>query len=415
MNLLRSSPVAGLRRLLTRLKGFSEDRSGNIAIIAALGAIPLILAIGIAVDYSRASSAKSDLQEAVDAAVLAGARDATTSWTTVAGKVLTASVKTRDFTVASSSFTTDASGNYVGTANGTIKTTFAALVSVQTIAISATATVAVKAASDKACILLLNTSASPGLLLNSGAVINAPNCQVHVKSTGNPAATFNASTTLSTKKICLAGTSVLDNGGTHPNLTKGCTTVADPFAGTLPTPSSSVCNYSNVNVNGGTYNAQPGVYCGWINLNSAPTINFAPGVYVIKGGGVNANGGTWNGTGVTFYFPDTSYIQFNGTMKLNLSAPTSGTYSGLLMYEASGLSKTSFSMNATNGANLSGLLYLPSRGLTLNSGASVTSNNLTMVLDTLIVNQVNWTLDSADKSIPVSGSSSSAAGVYLKK
>lgn len=85
------------------------------------------------------------------------------------------------------------------------------------------------------------------------------------------------------------------------------------------------------------------------------------------------------------------------------------------MYEASGLSQSSFTMNATAGANLTGLIYLPKRGLTLNSGASVTSNNLTMVLDTLIVNQVNWTLDSADKSIPVSGSSSAVAGVYLKK
>mgnify|MGYP000848169113 FL=1 len=413
MDLRIQSPIATFRRIKSRLTDIFEDRSGNIAIIAALGAIPLVLAIGIAIDYSRTSSAKSDLQEAVDAAVLAGARDGTSSWTTVAAKMLSSSVKTKDFTVASSSFTTDASGNYVGTAAGSIKTTFASVVSVQSISIGATATVAVKAASDKACILLLNTSASPGLLLNSGAIINAPNCQVHIKSTGNPAATFNASTTLSTKKICLAGTNVLDNGGTHPNLTKGCTTVSDPFAGTLPTPSSSTCTYSNYNVNSST-TLSPGVYCGWTNFNGSPTVTLSAGVYVIKGGGWNFSG-TLTGTGVTFYFPDTSYIQFNGTSKLNLTAPTSGTYSGLLMYEASGLSQSSFTMNATAGANLTGLIYLPKRGLTLNSGASVTSNNLTMVLDTLIVNQVNWTLDSADKSIPVSGSSSAAAGVYLKK
>jgi Flp pilus assembly protein TadG len=384
-----------------------------MAMIAALTALPLVMAVGIAVDYSRAASAKSDLQEAMDAAVLAGARDASTSWTTIATSTLNASLRSKDLTLASKSFTTDTSGNYVGTASGTVKTTFAGLVAVQTLSVTATSTAAVKPASDKVCILLLNTTATQALTLNSGATINAPNCQVHVKSTGNPAAVFNSGTTLSTKKTCIAGSTIIDNGGTHPNVVKSCATVADPFAGTLPTPSSSVCNYSNVNVNGGTYTAQPGVYCGWINLNNSPTINFQPGVYVIKGGGVNVNGGTWNGTGVTFYFPDTSHIQFNGTVKLNLTAPTSGNYANLLMYEAGGLAKSSFSMNATNGATLTGLIYLPSRGLTLNSNASVASNNLTMVLDTLMVNTVNWSLDSSTKSISASGSSPTAAGVYL--
>ena len=325
MLLLRPSLRGFTRRFCDRLNRLKQDRSGNLAIIAALSAIPLVLAIGIAVDYARASAARSDLQSAVDAAVLAGARDASTSWATVASSMLSSSIKTKDFTLGSSSFSMNDSGNYVGSASGTVATTFAGLVSMQTITISATATAVVKAASDKVCILLLSTTASPGLLLNGGANINAPNCQVHVKSTGNPAATFNASTTLSTKKTCIAGSTTLDNGGTHPNVSKGCTTVADPFAGTLPTPASATCTYSNVNVNGGTYTASPGVYCGWMNLNSSVTLNFQPGVYVIKGGGVNVNGGTWNGTGVTFYFPDSSYIQFNGTVKLNISAPTTGT------------------------------------------------------------------------------------------
>ena len=403
-----------LPRIRDRIAGFGRDSHGNLAVIAALAAVPLFLAIGIAVDYSRAATVKADMQGAMDAAVLAGARDASANWSTVASTMFSAAAKTNDVTIASSSFTKDSSGNYVGTASGTVKTTFAGLVAVQTLPVSATATAAVKASSDKVCILLLNTTATPGLLLNGGANINAPNCQVHVKSTANPAVTFNASTTLNTKKTCIAGANTLDNGGTHPNVVKSCTTASDPFAGTLPTPASSTCTYSNVNVNGGTFTANPGVYCGWINLNSAPTVNFQPGVYVIKGGGVNVNGGTWNGTGVTFYFPDSSYIQYNGTVKLNLTAPTTGTYANLLMYEATGLAKSSFSMNATNGATLSGLLYLPSRQLTLNSGASVTSNNLTMVLDTLTVNTVNWTLDSSAKAITASGSSGSG-GVYLLK
>jgi Flp pilus assembly protein TadG len=48
-------------------------RRGNVAIIAALAAIPLIGAVGLAVDYTRALQFKTSLQGACDSAALAGA------------------------------------------------------------------------------------------------------------------------------------------------------------------------------------------------------------------------------------------------------------------------------------------------------------------------------------------------------
>lgn len=230
--------------------------------VTALGAVPLLLAAGIAVDYSRAATARGDLQEAVDAAVLAGARDGTSNWAAVADATFSASLRTKELTLSAKTFSRDTTGSFTGTASGTVKTTFAGLVAVDTLPISVTAAAAVKTTSDEVCILLLNTSATPGLLLNSGATIDAPNCQVHVKSTANPAATHNASTTPTTEKTCGAGANVIDNGGTHASLTESCTTASDPFAGTLPTPASSTCTYSNVTINGGTHTASPGVYCG---------------------------------------------------------------------------------------------------------------------------------------------------------
>jgi Flp pilus assembly protein TadG len=412
MRLIPSSPAERFRVLARRIRGFRDDRSAQVAMIAALAAVPMVLAAGVAIDYSRAANARSDLQAAVDAAVLAGARDGSSAWATIAGKVFAASAKTADLAVVASSFTQDASGNYVGAASGSVTTSFANLMAVSSLPVAVSATAVVKTASDNICILLLSTSATPGLLLNSGATINAPNCQVHVKSTANPAATFNAGTTLATKKTCVAGATVIDNGGSHSSLSKSCATASDPFAGTLPTPASSTCTQSNLNINGGSITLAPGVYCGWTNFNASPTVTLQSGVYVIKGGGWNFSG-TLTGSGVTFYFPDTSYIQFNGTVSLNLAAPTSGTYANLLMYEASGLAKSGFSMNATNGATLKGLMYLPSRQLTLNSGASVASQSLTMVLDTLTVNTANWSLDTSSKTIAAAGASGTA-GIYLK-
>lgn len=60
-------------RLSTGLKRFISDRKGNIAITFAILVVPLFAAAGAAVDYSRVSNEHSNLQEALDSAVLAAA------------------------------------------------------------------------------------------------------------------------------------------------------------------------------------------------------------------------------------------------------------------------------------------------------------------------------------------------------
>jgi Flp pilus assembly protein TadG len=57
------------------LAGFAFDRRGNFGIISALLAVPLVLAVGVALDFSSISSKKSALQQAIDSAVLAIARE----------------------------------------------------------------------------------------------------------------------------------------------------------------------------------------------------------------------------------------------------------------------------------------------------------------------------------------------------
>ena len=56
------------------LKNFKRNLSGNVAMTAALCMLPLAMAAGSAVDYSNSVSARSQVQEATDAAVLAAAK-----------------------------------------------------------------------------------------------------------------------------------------------------------------------------------------------------------------------------------------------------------------------------------------------------------------------------------------------------
>lgn len=59
--------MTGARSLLSR---FALDRGASVNIMFAAAVLPMVLGIGSALDYSRASNARADLQSAIDAAAL---------------------------------------------------------------------------------------------------------------------------------------------------------------------------------------------------------------------------------------------------------------------------------------------------------------------------------------------------------
>lgn len=93
----------------------------------------------------------------------------------------------------------------------------------------------------------------------------------------------------------------------------------------------------SLSLNGGGNVTCPGGFCTYtsISLQGNGTVNFAPGVYTINGaGGFSCNGTpTITGTGVTFYFTNVATYNCEGNDTTQLSAPSSGTYQGVLMFE----------------------------------------------------------------------------------
>jgi Flp pilus assembly protein TadG len=58
------------------LRRFRQDRSGNVIMIFSLALIPILGLAGAVIDYARATTAKAELNAAVDSAALMAARDA---------------------------------------------------------------------------------------------------------------------------------------------------------------------------------------------------------------------------------------------------------------------------------------------------------------------------------------------------
>jgi Flp pilus assembly protein TadG len=393
---------------------FRRERRGSLALMMALALAAIGVAIGLAIDFSNAVSARAKLQNALDAAVLAAAADTSSDWKTSAQNVLAAQLRPAEVNSLVTDFERSADGVVTGAAERQVETYFAGLLATHYVNVAVEAMAGGKADTNPVCILLKSPNASQALLVNSGANVKAPNCEIHVSSTANPAAIFNSQSNIQTSRLCVAGKQIIDNGGNPANLEKECTPASDPYAGNLPTPDSHACTLNGGNWNGGTVNMMPGVYCGWFNFNDAPTVNFEPGVYVIKNGGFNVNGGVWNGDGVTFYFADSSMIQFNSAVKTYLSAPKTGTYAGILMYEAPMANQSNFVLNNSTGHALEGLIYLPSRNMTVNSGHHATLDRVTLVANTLILNSMEWSLGPGEKK-PLLTSGVGASMVRLLK
>jgi hypothetical protein len=276
----------------------------------------------------------------------------------------------------------------------------------------ATSTATAGPSSNPVCILVLDPSSSQTLLVNSGATLNAPSCQIDVASTSASAAVFDSSLP-NVAGVCVAGSSTVSGGSTINNLTNKCTTVPDPYAGTIAKPTVGSCT-----VNGKTYlgttGLSPGTYCGTFNFSGTGNLNLAAGLYILNGTNWNLNSGwTINGTGVTFYFvTSASYIQFNSNVTVNLSAPTSGTYANILMFEPAGLSTSSFAIDGTSTSHLlQGVIYLPSRNITFNAASNVTSDTLTLVVNQLILDNVNWSI--GPDASTIGGSGAGTVGVLL--
>jgi Flp pilus assembly protein TadG len=116
-----------------------RDESGAVIIMFAVALLPVLLTIGGAVDYMRVGRAKSQLQQALDAATLAAATGNTGA---------SALMRTNDtagslLSNVTVSWTNNPDGSVTGTATAQVPTTFLKLATLSSISVGATATASI--------------------------------------------------------------------------------------------------------------------------------------------------------------------------------------------------------------------------------------------------------------------------------
>jgi hypothetical protein len=251
----------------------------------------------------------------------------------------------------------------------------------------------------------LNNTSSPGITvggsssanLGCGAISNSTSSTSSVDPNG-ASYTFNA-----TPVASVGGMPSSINGAT--DLQPYHVAEPDPFASKYPTSIPSGMNCTNfqshtVNNNGngngggngngntsGPITLTPGCYSGF-NPSGGGTYTMQPGTYYLNNTDFSPGGGvTITGTGVTIILTGTNpgSVNLDGNETIQLSAPTSGTYSKMLFIQSSAASLNNLNkFNGTSSSSFDGAMYFPTGQVQLN-GTTGAMTKCAMV--------VGWTID----------------------
>jgi hypothetical protein len=268
------------------------------------------------------------------------------------------------------------------------------------------------------CIYALNPT-GPAITIVAGIIVKS-RCPIVDESTSTNALTCVIGAFLYAPRISVSGgsQSLLCLAASQPETYVPAPVPADPLA-YLPAPSTAnnACGTSTsspytgssspVNITlGGSVVFNPGVYCGGISITAAllSNIKFNPGTYILKDkagilgitqGGLNI---TLNeltsitGTGVTFYNEGTqgslmvvepvSGGSLLSLSNISLSAPTTGTYAGILFFQAHGSTPTAvFVANLIDNSKLEGAIYLPDGDVSYGVSAISSAYNILVAKD----------------------------------
>ena len=404
-----------------------RSESGQVLALTAILFAVLMGVMALALDVAQFLYAKRQLQTAADAAALAGAielsycggvADCTamqnavqsamsengygslsfgTQCATLSGKGVKVVLNNGPCALGAAD-PNQGNANYVEvTASESKAALFAGVIGFPAVTIAARAEASLDSSPD--CAYILNPNAPDALLLNGNANLSAT-CGIIVDSDASQAAVFNGNVSVTATGLDVVG-GVLNNGNNSlsPSPTTGVSALSNPLANLqLPAPGS--CTYTNEVVNGNSdVTLNPGTYCGGLILNGGNyTVTFNPGTYAMTGNMIVNGGASLVGNGVTFSFSSGS-LTMNGNSHVDLEAPTSGTYAGMLYLQSSTDSSTVI-LNGDTSSAWQGTFYAPDAQLTLNGGNKSAAYTL-MVVNTLVENgNDDFTIGSDYSSLP---------------
>jgi Flp pilus assembly protein TadG len=408
--------VPRLGRIMPKpVRTFFDNENGASIIIVGLAMPALVGTMGLAAEVSYWELHQRAMQNASDAAAIAAATNATSYYASVA-KGIAAQYGFADGTKNVSVAVTAANPSSVpGCASNCYTVTITdqvplflsqvvgyagtTIVGGQPITTLTATSVAKVTKSYSYCILALASSGAQGITAN-----------------GVPFANLNACNTMSNTSANCNGHNLSANYGDAHTTDTSCgvtknsyvPAVSDPYAALASNIPSDPCGgsypqepthhndpalpFSN-QWNGNQFISGVKVVCGDQQLTGDTTLNNA--VLVIENGQLDTNGFTLKGSNLTVIFTGTNNTNYQHTPTgggtLDISAPTSGLWSGVAIYQDPNLT-TNVNISAAGNSptwNISGLVYLPHSSVTLDGAVNKSAQGAScfeLVVDNITIN-----------------------------
>jgi hypothetical protein len=384
-------------RALSWLNDLISSERGNVLVVGA-ASLPLMLgAVALTVDSVNMTLAKRQLQRTADSGALAGAY-AIVQNQPVPGAVNRDLLLNQDLPLktravenapqAGPNMNDPQAVRVILTADR--RTPFMAMFNSRIPVIRAEATAAV-IFNGQFCMVSLEEGNSTGVTFTGSSIVDL-GCGVATNSRATNAVSCGGSTTVIASPIAaVGGVPVCAGYAAGTRRMPFSARQADPFA-RLPVPDISNMDCTRqirIQPNDPLTTAQPGCYR---NIDIKGRVNLAPGVYYVDGsaGGEFGAGSQAiaSGDGVTIVLTSKTptiastiaKVNINGGAQLNLKAPKTGVFGGVLMYQdpRAAVGNT-VQINGNSLTSYEGGFYFPKAYMTFNGNTGMNTECLQLV------------------------------------
>jgi Flp pilus assembly protein TadG len=364
---------------------FFRDECAQATVMMAMSIFCLCGMAGFAVDVGTMFKAKRMLQTAADAGAIAAIAEYRYGGLTAAraaAKAATAQNGESDtfngVTVAVNNPVTD--GSHTGSGYVEVVVTQAAptyfmkVFHLSSMNVSARAVAGFGPASG--CIYALDTSGID-IGMTGTSDLSMPNCGIVVNSGSSNAINLTGGATITADSVGVVGNvSQTARTSISPTPVTGVAPAFDPLSYiSAPDFNTSSCLGDPGITGNRTTTIGPSVAGGTVcytglSVSGSGTVTMTPGLYIINGSFSFTGSGEIDGTGVTFYFPAPGgSASLTGSGVLNISAPTSGTWNGILFYEDAN-NTNAMKISGSSSSTIEGIFYAPSANLTMTGSSN---------------------------------------------
>lgn len=384
-----------------QIKDYRKNESGHYAIMTAVLALPIIMGVSAAMDFSSAQSEYSSVKNALDNAVLAAA---TNNKVTLPQKEKIALLHFRQNYSGRANVTATASatGDLVEmTANGLVPFSVSEALGLEGVKIGAKSA-AMRSEENVICVLALAEDLDNAIEFTGGVEFFAPNCSVQSNSKNSVGMVSSGIKKPIAKSFCSSGGL---KGSFSPYAKGECLPVSDPYENINAAPIGPCISTSifgtksnngkgkgggmgqaaadalgdvaeSVNTIGDNVLLRPGTYCGGLTIDGR-NVEFMAGDYVMLDGPLTfKNGAEITGNDVTFGFTGKkSVLRVELGASATLKGPSKGDRKGIVFMQ---MDRTKVKKNSNNKfrhvitsggkLNIIGTAYFPDEALIV-SGA----------------------------------------------